>query len=86
LIADNYSDMRDIELVYELDLPVRVIITGLNNNSVNEEYLELAYRTKGSIHTLEDDLENLFQLNDGDHILIDGKYYRIQKGKFIIVR
>jgi hypothetical protein len=36
---------------------------------------------KGSIHTLEDELEDLFLLNEGGKVFIGGKKYRIVNGK-----
>ncbi|HSH51155.1 MAG TPA: hypothetical protein VK982_05480, partial [Bacteroidales bacterium] len=62
LIADNYSPVRDIELLEKLDMPVHVILCGLDV-SVHEHYLEIAYKTKGSVHTIEEDIENLYKVN-----------------------
>jgi len=50
---------------------------------VNEQYLELAFHTKGSVHTLEQDLEELYKLNDGESINIGNETYRISDGRFI---
>lgn len=82
LIADNHSDIKDIELLYQLKIPVRVILAGADFG-VNEQYLELAFKTKGSVHTLEEDLETLYELNDGDYIKIGRFQYRVYKGKFL---
>ncbi len=82
LIADNSSPVRDIELLYQLNIPIRIILAGVWY-AANEEYLEIAYHTKGSIHTLEEDIDNLYQLNDGEYIKIGGSTYRVYQGKFL---
>ncbi len=84
LVADNYSDMRDISLLSQLQVPVHVILCG-TDQGVNEEYLELAYKTKGSVHTIEQDIEDLARLADGATIVIGGDQYRVNRGKFIRV-
>ncbi|NJN77691.1 MAG: hypothetical protein HC803_04645 [Saprospiraceae bacterium] len=82
LIADNHSDIKDFELLYQLKVPIRVVLAGADFGA-NEQYLELAFRTKGSVHTLEQDLENLYELNDGEYIKIGRFQYRVYKGKFL---
>ncbi len=49
---------------------------------VNTDYLDLARVTKGSIHSVEQDIENLININEGQTIDFDGKKYILQKGKF----
>lgn len=84
LVADNYSDVRDIELLTKLKVPVHVILCGADHG-VNEDYLEIAYRTRGSVHTIEEDIENLAELADGATITIGNAQYRVSRGKFIQV-
>lgn len=55
LIADNKSDVRDIELLDKVDRPVRIILCDVKNG-IHPDYLQLAFKTGGSIHTLHDDL------------------------------
>lgn len=57
LIADN-SCIRDFCLVSRISKPVRVILCGAKKG-INPQYINLAYRTGGSIHTIEDDIEDL---------------------------
>ncbi len=82
LIADNYSDVRDIELLSQLKVPVRIILCGTEFGA-NEEYLHIAWKTGGSVHTIEQDIDQLAQLANGATIKI-GKYeYRVSRGNFI---
>ena len=82
LIADNNSEIRDFELLKSLKVPIRIILAG-TFWGLNEQYLELAFHTKGSVHTLEEDLESLYELNDGESINIGRDTYRISGGRFI---
>ena len=82
LIADNYSDVRDIELLNRLHAPVRIVLAGADYG-VNEDYLEIAYSTGGSIHTLEEDIYELSHLADGEVVRIGAYRYRVNRGKFV---
>ncbi|MCB0522240.1 MAG: hypothetical protein H6577_22500 [Lewinellaceae bacterium] len=84
LIADNYSDVRDMELLARLKVPVHIILAG-SGAGVNEDYLEIAYKTGGSVHTLTQDIEDLAKLADGQTITIGDYQYRVSKGKFLQV-
>lgn len=82
LVADNLSDVRDIELLTDLKVPVRIILAG-SGWGVNEQYLEIAYKTGGSVHTIEKDIYDLKKLADGETIQIGSYLYRVNRGKFI---
>ncbi|WP_018345027.1 carboxypeptidase-like regulatory domain-containing protein [Cytophaga aurantiaca] len=87
LVADNYSDMRDYALIKQLKIPVRVIVCGaLDAYSVNEQYINLAYKTGGSIHTLTEDIMDLAKKNDGDTITVSGKKYVLRNGEFFLIQ
>ena len=89
LIADNNSNMRDMALLDKLEgyqQPVRVILCGIGDPSSlpypNPQYLQLAYRTGGSLHTLEEDILSLKKLLEGEEIQIGWQTYRLEKGEF----
>jgi hypothetical protein len=86
LIADNFSPMRDFSLIKNLKVPVRVILCGIENNSlwsdINEEYLALAYKTGGSVHTLTEDIYDLYKLAEGKKVKIGGIEYMLENGNF----
>ena len=46
-------------------------------------YLEIAYSTGGSIHTLEEDIYELSHLADGEVVRIGAYHYRVNRGKFV---
>ncbi len=82
LIADNFSPCRDLSLLKKINKPVKVILCGVQS-TINTEYLQIAYETGGSVHTMESDIDNLMKLKEGQTIEIDGHNYKIQKGKFV---
>ncbi|MBR9921541.1 MAG: hypothetical protein GYB31_11945 [Bacteroidetes bacterium] len=86
LIADNLSEVRDLELVKKLNRPVRVILCGANNGYVNPEYLNLARDTKGSVHLIEEDLHNLMEMNEGETLELFGKTYQIVNNRFVLIK
>lgn len=76
LIADNNSCMRDYCLVKDIKVPVKVVLCG-TYSGINPQYINLAYKTKGSIHTIEDDISDFYNRTNTDAtFMIDGSEYR----------
>lgn len=55
LIADNKSEVRDIDLLSKIKLPIHIILCDAKGY-VHPHYQKLAKATGGSIHTIEQDL------------------------------
>jgi hypothetical protein len=55
LIADNKSDVRDMELLDKIKRPVHVILCDVRGE-IHPHYVEIARRTGGSLHTLQADI------------------------------
>ncbi|WP_462250529.1 hypothetical protein [Ferruginibacter sp.] len=85
LVADNLSGIKDISLINEVKLPVRVILCGAQKTWIHSDYLELAYKTGGSIHTIEEDLFTLSKLHNGETIVIGGISYKFEGGRFFLI-
>lgn len=92
LIADSYSRVRDMELLSKIDLPIRIILCGAEEKNsfyqalkpdINEEYLTIAHRTKGSIHTLRQDILNLSEKKEGEIVEIGKHRYILRNKQFI---
>lgn len=82
LIADNWAPVRDINLLPKVKVPVHVILCGVSNGmKINADYLNIAYKTKGSIHTIEEDIDFLIQ-NTSQEFFINGNWYKLKNGKF----
>lgn len=83
LIADNNSWVRDFELLDSIKVPVHTIVCG-NHFGINSCYINLAYRTGGSVHTIEEDIYNLAaQLEDG-LVLIQGANYALTPDDLLV--
>jgi hypothetical protein len=84
MIADNYATPRDLEFASKINKPLKIILCGANNG-VNKEYLDLALKTGGSVHLMEQDLEELARINEGETIIIGKQEFRLEKGTFVHV-
>lgn len=82
LVADNFSPCRDLSLLKFVKKPVKIILCGVYEN-FHVEYLQIAYETGGSIHTIEDDILDLMTLKEGETIEIGQYKYKIVKGQFV---
>jgi antitoxin component YwqK of YwqJK toxin-antitoxin module len=81
LIADNWAKARDIKMLARVKVPVHVILCGVYEGmEINEDYLNIAYKTKGSLHTIEQDITNLMKQSSGKKFNINGVDYIIKNG------
>lgn len=85
LIADNWANLRDYSLIEKVKKPVRIILCG-TQFGINKQYLELARATKGSVHTIEQDITNLMTLKEGQEVKIGKQTFKITNGKFEEIR
>ncbi|WMX16989.1 hypothetical protein [Aureispira sp. CCB-E] len=93
LIADNYSPIRDLELMHQLKVPIRIILCGVEDGGssfwgkqekiINEEYLNLAHATNGSIHLIKQDIFDLAKTQEGESITIKGQKFDFINGRFV---
>jgi len=81
LIADNLESMRDYKYLEKIKKPVHVILCGAEGR-INIQYLDLAKATKGSVHTLKEDVFNLHEVKKGQRITIQEKKYLFEKNRF----
>lgn len=81
LIADNKSDVRDLQLLMKLDRPVHIILCGIEeDNYINTDYVKIAFHSGGSLHTIDEDLEELQALQPGERMAIGNMRYEIRNG------
>lgn len=60
LLADNSSQVKDMQLLNKINKPVHVVLCGTTLDSTQAfqpDYYTIASRTKGSLHTIEDDIK-----------------------------
>ncbi len=82
MIADNHAPIKDIALLPDFKTPVRIILCGVRDD-IHPDYLKLAYETKGSVHTIEEDILDLHKHVNGDTIELNGVHYKYLNGRFI---
>jgi hypothetical protein len=85
MIADNSSEVKDMRSLSKMKKKVHVILCGetfQKNYAFQSDYVEIAKKTKGSIHTLEDDVENVAKVKDMSIVRVGNVYFRFHKGKF----
>lgn len=85
MIADNHAPVKDIMLLKDFNVPVHIILCGANGNDLHVDYLNIARKTGGSIHTMEEDILNLASFSEGEEVVIMQRVYRVMGGKFIRV-
>jgi antitoxin component YwqK of YwqJK toxin-antitoxin module len=79
-MADD-SDVRDMKLLRRLRKPVHIVLCG-TKRGINPQYLQIALHTKGSVHTLSDDV-NMKTLKDGDQFELENDVFLFEAGRFI---
>ena len=87
LIADNNSAVRDVALVDKIQQPVRVLLCALDKtNVVHPDYFTIARQTRGSLHTRKTDIWDLWKIQEGQVITIDGFDYQFKDNQFQLMR
>ncbi|CAM4824967.1 unnamed protein product [Rotaria magnacalcarata] len=85
-IADNGATPRDMILLNQVTKPIKVVVCKLGENSfVNPKLLDIAYKTGGSLHTLDMDIETLGSFEVGDTIKVGDGTYRLTVNGFVRV-
>lgn len=79
LVADNYAPVKDINLLSSIKKPIRVIVCG-SVGFINPHYIQIAFNTGGSLHTIEEDLLRLSELKKGETIEFGGFKYKVVSG------
>jgi hypothetical protein len=83
MIADNNAPVKDLRLLASFHMPVHVIVCGADAGWILPDYLKLAWRTKGTLHTIEEDITSLARLSEGQKITIGTVTYKIMGGEFV---
>ncbi len=84
MVADNWARIKDKTLIGKIKKPVRIILCGVNKNAINVDYLNLAYKTNGSVHTIERDIKDLNELKVGSTFKFNSTKYILTKTGFVI--
>jgi hypothetical protein len=84
LVADNDAPPRDMELLDKIYRPIRIILCD-TDKGILPEYLEIARKTGGSVHTLKEDIVDLIKKKEGETIVAGGKKYKVKNGRILVV-
>ncbi len=79
LLADD-SQVRDMMLLRRIRKPIHIILCG-TKKGVNDQYLKIAYQTKGSIHTANTDVD-MKKVKEGDEVIIEKDIFKFKNGQF----
>jgi len=80
VVADNWAPIKDIELIHKVRVPVHIILCG-TEMGINNDYVRLAMKTGGSIHTMNEDLYQLNKMLPGQKVKLTGIDYQLISGK-----
>lgn len=83
MVADNYATPRDLKLLDRITVPLHIIVCG-SNGQLNQEYVQAALRTGGSIHTMKEDLD-LRGIGSTETFSIGDTNYQFSGGKLRVV-
>jgi hypothetical protein len=83
MVADNWAAIKDKVLWQHLTKPVRIVVCGATEFNVNIDYLNLARKTKGSVHLMESDLYNLAALKEGEILKVGKNTFVVKNGLFV---
>jgi hypothetical protein len=85
MIADNWEtpcDMKLIDYIKSQKIPIRIIVCGVTDR-MNTAYLDLAYATGGSVHTMEEDLFEIAKIGEGKTFRLAGIHFKMTGGRFV---
>ena len=60
-----------------------MLVCGATEFNVNIDYLNLARKTKGSVHLMESDLYNLSGLKEGEILKVGKNNFIVKNGMFV---
>jgi hypothetical protein len=85
MIADNWENPCDMFLLAYLKskgVKIHVVICGVTNR-LNTAYLDIAFATGGSVHTMEEDLTMVSNIGDGRIIELGDLKFKMIGGSFV---
>lgn len=83
MIVDNNAPVKDISLLNQFNKPVHIILCGVEHDEIMLDYLLIAWKTKGTLHTIEEDISKIASMSEGETIQIGAYTYQILGGSFV---
>lgn len=76
LIADNNAPIRDMAISNKIQKPTHMILCGVRNGRIHHSYINLAIKTGGTLHTIEEDINKIATLSPGDIFEMGGQKWK----------
>lgn len=87
LIADNNAPVRDMNIANRIKKPVHIILCGVRMGRIHHSYIKLALETRGSLHTIEEDIDDVSEMKPGDSFEMGGQKWKyLSNGSIVLVR
>lgn len=84
-LADNRATPRDLSLLNRVTKPVRVLTCQVDQNGVNPQLLNIADKTRGSLHTVDEDIIHLDGIGLGGRLTIGTRIYQRNSNGFVLI-
>ncbi len=85
LIADNSTTVKGMNQLSKIKKPVHIVLCGTTFDTtvaIQPHYFKIAARTRGSLHTSEDDIQNPNDINKDTWIRVGNRFYRFRNDDF----
>lgn len=97
---DNISE-KDLAGLSQIKKPIHILVTDIRLNrcvkaccgrmidlgsNLNPQYLTIAYKTKGAVHTISEDWWDIGSTKENEIKTFLGEKYQLRKGKFYLVK
>jgi hypothetical protein len=87
LIADNKSGVRDMPLLKNLDKPIHIILCDVKDDGfIHPDYIQIAFHTGGTLHTMEKDIEILTELKAHKSLSVGNMTYQLRDSALVRIR
>lgn len=84
LLVDKDRELTDYEYLCQLGKPVHVVMC-VDDRTANAQHLTIAWKTKGSIHTMDQDIVDIGKKVEGDIVTVRGTKYKLMGGQFVVL-
>lgn len=85
LFVDKDAGLRDYEHFKNLTAPVHIVLC-VDDRRPNAQHLTVAWKTKGSVHSISGDYTDIGNLQEGDTFKMEGFEYKLMGGEFVSIR
>jgi hypothetical protein len=85
MIADAMAPVSDMKLLSKIKIPVHVVVCGYGR-FVHPDYVKIAAKTGGSIHSINEEVAFLMEKNEGKRFSFGGIDYIVKNGELKVIK